>query len=430
MHQQSSKVKLAGFTLVEVVISISITAVLMMALWSLLTMYLDVSARSERRVMRSQLIRAIQQQIEADLQNAYFRPERSVALPLPAIDPSFDDAMSNLESEVGAADSVAYDSEGPTFSSSFDDVDLNENDNSVDGDVIFALSNELWMQSDVALYGNSYGLVMDHTFRPQPKRDFRMSQKQSEGAIEPTPPTEVLSRTVYLFVDREEALVKGLPPGLLRITLLPKELERIRQDSTTDLFQVVQHVKPELFKQTEFTLAWQDDTQVKDARTIALEELNRSLGRSHLFEHDFTNRIDYVPEVESFRLRFFDGESWSDQWDAKRTKALPVAVELSFEIDMDLPTNMEEDFAKLTEDFTFEDLQADELAESESSLSDVDAMNLDSDIRSAQTVAYVPPNQFLIHLRTTAAESSANLNEDEFSEYDEATAESESSPFR
>ncbi|MCA9214380.1 MAG: hypothetical protein KDB27_15015, partial [Planctomycetales bacterium] len=146
-----------------------------------------------------------------------------------------------------------------------------------------------------------------------------------------------------------------------------------------------------------------DETQFKDARTAALEELNRSLGRNHLLDGNFGNRVDYIPEVKSFRLRFYDGESWTDRWDAKQRRRLPMTVELSFEIDLDLPQQIDDTFSRFTEEFTFEDLQAEEEAAALVPTDDEGAMPVDDQIRSSQTMAYVPPNQFLIHLAKSSA---------------------------
>jgi len=405
--RRNAKPRRLGFTLVEVVISISITAVLMVALWSLLTMYLNVSIRSERQTTRVQLVRSIHRQIENDLRQVYFRPSGGKqnlrafeAAPAGVFDASGDSFSTTPDGDT--LDSRLSDGDAPSFSSSFDDVELTQDALSVDGDVIYDLTNDLWSKPNLSLKGNSFGLIIDHPFRAEPSRELKPLEQESDDIQGPTPPNEFLARTVYVFVDRAESLTKGFPPGLLRVTFLPKELERIRNDATGDLFQILEQAKPGLFKKTEYTDAWHDDeSTVQDARMAALDELNRSLGRVRLMEHDFVNRIDYLPEVHSFRLRFFDGESWTDGWDVDSQKRMPVIVELSFEIDMDRRTKIDEDFARITEDFTFEDLQAEEIDTSEIMASEVDAMSLDSEIRSAQTAAYVPPNQFLIFLGTS-----------------------------
>ncbi len=396
-----TRLRLWAFTLVEVVIAMSITAVLMVALWSLLTMFLDVSARSERQTMRVQLVRSIQQYIENDLRQVHFRPagdsnpdsDESLAL----VDGIVSDR--SLEESIDPGTLGTGEADTPRFASSFDGVEPTEDGLSVDGELIYDLINEQWAQPGLVMKGNSLGLVLEHPFRSEPNRSPQPSQELTDDFQYRNPPTEVLARTVYIFVDRAESLTKGFPPGLLRVQLLPSELERIRNVQASDLFQIVEQAKPKLFKKTEYTDAWyEDEAMDKDARAAALDELNRSLGRVHLMDHDFVNRIDYLPEVSSFRFRFFDGDSWSDNWDAVAKKSLPLAVELSFEIDMDMQSQIDEDFARLSDDFTFEDLRAEELAASEVTADGVDAMSLDDEIRSAQTAAFVPPNQFLIHL--------------------------------
>ena len=42
--------------------------------------------------------------------------------------------------------------------------------------------------------------------------------------------------------------------------------------------------------------------------------------------------IDEIPEVIRFQLRYFDGFVWRNQWDSQREQALPVAVEVQFDL--------------------------------------------------------------------------------------------------
>jgi hypothetical protein len=96
-------------------------------------------------------------------------------------------------------------------------------------------------------------------------------------------------------------------------------------------------------------------------------------------------------------MRFYNGDSWSDEWNTNSRKQLPVAVEIAFEVDMDLPAQFEAEIAKLADtEFTVEDLQAEESADA--AKAEFDAVALDETIRSAQTMAIVPPNQFIIYL--------------------------------
>ena len=178
--------KFSAFTLVEVVIAISITAVLMVALWSLLTMYLNVSARSERQTMRVQLVRSIQQYIENDLRRVHFRPTGDNKLPLedsltlaeaPASDGSFDSSVDDGGTlDIGEGDS-------PGFASSFDGVEPTEDLLAVDGELIHDFINERWAQAGVVMKGNLLCLVLEHPFRSEPNRGAQPSQEMT-GAQE------------------------------------------------------------------------------------------------------------------------------------------------------------------------------------------------------------------------------------------------------
>jgi prepilin-type N-terminal cleavage/methylation domain-containing protein len=49
-------------------------------------------------------------------------------------------------------------------------------------------------------------------------------------------------------------------------------------------------------------------------------------------EKTFGPHVLYLPEVSDFRLRYFDGQSWSSRWDSIARRALPVAIEVVFRV--------------------------------------------------------------------------------------------------
>jgi prepilin-type N-terminal cleavage/methylation domain-containing protein len=51
--------------------------------------------------------------------------------------------------------------------------------------------------------------------------------------------------------------------------------------------------------------------------------------------HEPAEVTDEVPEIRRVRFRYFDGQTWTAQWDSTLTAALPRAIEFQFDLDMD-----------------------------------------------------------------------------------------------
>ncbi len=51
-------------------------------------------------------------------------------------------------------------------------------------------------------------------------------------------------------------------------------------------------------------------------------------------EAAFGPKVLYLPEVVEFELRYFDGQAWTSSWDSLSRQALPVAIEARFRIDV------------------------------------------------------------------------------------------------
>ncbi len=61
----------------------------------------------------------------------------------------------------------------------------------------------------------------------------------------------------------------------------------------------------------------------------SLPELHQEL------EKTFGKQVLYLPEVVDFRLRYFDGQGWSSRWDSLARRALPVAIEVIFGVELE-----------------------------------------------------------------------------------------------
>ena len=76
---KNGKNRAKGFTLLEVLIAVALSAVLMAGLWALFDTYEKLFSRGQVKVENAQLVRALLEQISDDLQNAI--PDSSAGLP-------------------------------------------------------------------------------------------------------------------------------------------------------------------------------------------------------------------------------------------------------------------------------------------------------------------------------------------------------------
>ncbi len=153
-------------------------------------------------------------------------------------------------------------------------------------------------------------------------------------------------RIVYLFTDPEAALRTGRAPGLLRCELTNRHLAMIRTlaPDRADLYALVQPLTG--VQQTLKDAMGGDGAGgmaepgfggmegISFAQNPSAPGLASSGSMGLVMEPP---KIDYVPEVKAFRLRYHDGQGWRERWDSRQEQELPVAVEMRFLFDVPRP---------------------------------------------------------------------------------------------
>ena len=151
-----------GFTLMEVIISMTLMSLLMVLVWSLFSTYTRLEERSSRTATELQLVRSVSRQLRSDL-------EHFAVLPLPPGDllrPEGTGAAGNSGSEDGTSTSNGENSSNETESDS-DDTDDNDSDS---GNTVQQNEADTDEQSD-----------------PTDSANAASSGTASAGAISPTP---------------------------------------------------------------------------------------------------------------------------------------------------------------------------------------------------------------------------------------------------
>ncbi len=190
-------------------------------------------------------------------------------------------------------------------------------------DVAQEIVQELWLLPVVGLRGNSRGLVLD-VLKPleTPTALVAEGTDDQQAAI-----PDIVRRVIYVFTSEDLALRQGRPAGLLRCEWNERELLVLRQSSgESDLFALLETLVP-------------DWPIAEDGQQMSAEDVSppipkvapRSSTELEALGAEVSQRVDLVPEITAFRLRYFDGGGWQDRWDSQQQKSLPVAVELRFD---------------------------------------------------------------------------------------------------
>lgn len=406
----------SGFTLVELLIAMALMTLLMAGLWSMFGVYTRVLEKSERRVTRSQLTRSLHDQLREDLRTALAPAKEKESADKRTIESTSSSFLrSTAKNSFGDFD--------PTMSpSEFDDADDDLGmDTSLQSNLALEITDDKWHDDRIEFFGNSHGLIIQSQLvdgSTVPGHELEESEHQI-GFANPT--TSSVKRTIYFYLDPEDAASQGYPSGLFRMDFTNAEFQLLPEQIDSSLIGLLEVLQPEWFREPE-DARLQQEKQREEQDNLPLELSEDELREE---ENRFTNlrrKIDFLPEVKAFRLRYFDGRTWQSRWDARSLRSLPVAVEVSFEIEnqpaveeTDNPSGMDAVDAAILKMEQADQSESDDLAEM--------AMELDDEIRSSQTMDITPPNRFLIFIRP-AAENFDGQAEAEFT--DSEILESES----
>ena len=303
----------SGFTLMEIMIAMMLMAVLMLATWSLLGIYRDQFERNQQRAERSQIIRSLRQRLEADVRSCLMG---SSDQPPPQQAPTLDNsATEDMEPSGPSRTSAPSESLfGGNAAEPFLGGPFPGDPTSAIGpDLAAEITDELWLQPAIGLRGNARGLVLDRLV----PMEHPLSPIESDTGDLQTPVPDVVRRVIYVFTDEATSLRQGRPAGLLRCEWTEQELLVLQSAAGGgDLFSLLEMLMPD-WPIVEATEALSDWTEP------AAAERNQDPGRTSSTEleqltAEITQRVDLVPEMTAFRLRFYGDGGWQDRWDSRQ----------------------------------------------------------------------------------------------------------------
>lgn len=331
----------SGFTLVEVMLTTVLAAVLLVALWSLLSIYSKAFEGGHARTEQSQLARALLEQISTDVQSAIIAPPSVLPNAMQSTPPEPVAAVAVSVSAAPAPATVARPSTSaaPAVSSPSAKGSPGQGSSAppIFGGSVGAATTPIPSPAHqeiataslrpAGIYGTSSYLQLDVV---QPAVVLPTTEEEDLAVIVPEAPprADELRTIVYAF---EEFTDPSNPEAIPETKLVRRELNWAQAHPAHGAEREVSRPLPAGTAAT-------NDPLVPDEPSL---ESNVAQGAA---PQEFTSATPTdgdgvpvmsetsVPEVLAFGLRYFDGTLWSEEWDSTSRRGLPVAIEVSLRL--------------------------------------------------------------------------------------------------
>lgn len=291
-----------GYTLIEMLIAVSLVAVLMIAVWGLMSMYARLQTTGAEATAEQQLVRSVLQLVHSDL--------TTVSLPPAELQAAIDDPFAAFDPVEVPTDSGSNTSD--SFGVIYDISDLQRHANAG--------------PANITLTGSETAIrfTVPRPAAPlSPKSDIDRLNELGGGSAEAgsrlpdgvAPVVSEFQTIVWQFQQFGSTEQDGLPFGLYRI-----QTDAARMQTILSYQQ-----RPE---------------QDFNADPIAL---NREMLELLLFpppdEFDQSSaqptselRCDLIPEIVGCRFEYSSGGRWHDSWQEHRVGTLPDAVRVQLDV--------------------------------------------------------------------------------------------------
>ncbi len=328
------RIQSAGFTLVEVMLTTVLAAVLLLALWSLLSMYSKTFEGGHARTEQSQLARVLLEQMSTDFENVLVAPTTELPAAMPSSGVGLD-AVSTLGDQPPAHPIAPVHGNVPAAASLPQQPQpfatgnggltglLTDRVPAPDGGERLSGSNAVVTSSlrPAGLFGTATFLQMDvvqpATLAPDRERDEQLVDPES------SPRADELKTVVYAFEEYRDPANPSREPTtrLVRSELSWAQAHPARGVERGD-FATGGALAPHSALDGSTTGA-SDHTEGFGAPIVD------SLGAD---DESLPPSATTIPEVLGFALRYFDGAMWSEEWDSVSRKSLPTAIEVSLRL--------------------------------------------------------------------------------------------------
>lgn len=328
----------SGFTLLEVLLTSLLAAIVLVALWSLSDIYMRLFVIAQRKIDETQLVRGLTEHLFEDLSQVIQKKDDTPGLPF-VPRPSSSDSRSNSRPEPRESSSRPRRSPFSSPSSSTPENGARPNEMPVtteprvssvpamsDGLIAAGSSTSSATASTsnsaektaseqmiprFGLFGTSEALrliVLD-TNPDTAREPTDIAEVAPQPGSERAPLAAELRTIEYTYVEPDESTgdAQQHPPGLVRREWAWETwvgLRMLNQNSSN-----AEETSPMM---PDGKLEW----SIEDTDDLEMD------------------RLYHVPSIVGIEFQYFDGEDWQDEWDSVKEQKLPVMVEVVFQIDV------------------------------------------------------------------------------------------------
>lgn|GEM_PF-2729457 len=298
-HRTNTRVRRHGYTLIEMLIAVSLVAVLMTVVWGLMSMYTTLQTVGSEVTAEQQLVRSVMQLIQDDLTRV---PLRSPEQQETTTDP------------FAAFAPVILPDVSPDASSSEPDTVF---------EIADLIRNENGGPANATIQGTHDSIRITV---PQPS-DRKPPEVPDEGfgeLAESTLPQDGIAPSVeefqsitYQLQRFEESKLTALPVGLYRTQVGAARLETVLSRQTNpDGEAVSQGLRLSKAVIEELLFPSVDERESTGVESEAQSQPT----------------CDLIPDVVGLEFRYHDGKSWRRSWSSSRASQLPAAIEVTIDV--------------------------------------------------------------------------------------------------
>lgn len=350
-----------GFTLLEIIISLSLFSILMALLWSLFHTYSRLSLRSQDAAKEFQIVRSVSRQLRSDIDHFAHQ-----AIPFDVVPPSADESLADVPPTsdrpehsgipVTEADLLVTTEAGRTGIEPY-------------GVVTTALPEVTFLRGSAT----RLELVTRHPYTvdiPQPRE--LIGDETRPGVYQLVVYEFHHAKELKLLLSEDPILnprhqqeqntpvLQGLPHQPPHHPQPPQRLNpNDNVGFTREAKSWLQHSREQqeaaLHQQMVANPELLERRQPPDGGRDLLEQLRQKTSPSagHASEHAAVatwsppdpprHRRDHLPEITRLQFRYFDGQQWQLEWNADQ-ESLPRAIEIAFDVDPDAPAARAKEF--------------------------------------------------------------------------------------
>jgi hypothetical protein len=331
--------------LIEVLLTTVLAAVLLVALWSLLSMYSKAFESGQAKTEQAQLARVLLEQFTADLQSAVQPPPVVPPLPVgPAVptSPAQDNDTGGATSDGGTSSGGASQRGTNSRASAAQPIAASQpsaptSATSAQTTSTETLSASIRIGGEPGADGGAHPAFAAGTIATSSLRPAGVFGTENYLQVDVLQPVDV-EPTVDAELDQPLAPSSASAPSraaelktiIYSFEVLPAPEQPLDQPTACLMRREVDwEAMHPAARSAGSPMTVQPrgpaDASLADPASAPMEAVTE--------EDDYLDEsLTRVPEVLSFALRYFDGSTWHTEWDSAARRALPVAIEVAIQL--------------------------------------------------------------------------------------------------